>query len=156
VDIEGRDDTADPDELADDRGVNGLQYGVPPEVYVSELSHTRFEPSGLTNDEDIRVAKSIVDYIFRWIGKKFLSAEQPEQAGILSAEVKARMAAAYANGGTTPGGEHRRACGAGHAGPDGALQPVGRRGRVRQVRRPDGANGLVLHVPRLRHDTGCS
>jgi ribonucleoside-diphosphate reductase alpha chain len=63
----------------------------------------RFEPSGLTNDEDIRVAKSIVDYIFRWMGKKFLSAEQQEEAGILSPEVKARMAAAYANGGTAPG-----------------------------------------------------
>jgi ribonucleoside-diphosphate reductase alpha chain len=81
----------------------GLQYGVPLEVYVSKFSHMRFEPSGLTNDEDIRVAKSIVDYIFRWMGKKFLSAEQQEEAGILSAEVKARMAAAYANGGTTPG-----------------------------------------------------
>jgi ribonucleoside-diphosphate reductase alpha chain len=81
----------------------GLQYGVPLEVYVSKFSHMRFEPSGLTNDEDIRVAKSIVDYIFRWMGKKFLSAEQQEEAGILSAEVKARMAAAYANGGTTAG-----------------------------------------------------
>jgi ribonucleoside-diphosphate reductase alpha chain len=81
----------------------GLQYGVPLEVYVSKFSHMRFEPAGLTNDEDIRVAKSIVDYIFRWMGKRFLSAEQQEEAGILSAEVKARMAAAYANGGTTPG-----------------------------------------------------
>jgi ribonucleoside-diphosphate reductase alpha chain len=81
----------------------GLQYGVPLEVYVSKFSHMRFEPSGLTNDEDIRVAKSIVDYIFRWMGKKFLSVEQQEDAGILSAEVKAKMAAAYANGGTTPG-----------------------------------------------------
>jgi ribonucleoside-diphosphate reductase alpha chain len=81
----------------------GLQYGVPLEVYVSKFSHMRFEPSGLTNDEDIRVAKSIVDYIFRWMGKKFLSPEQQEEAGILSAEVKARLAAAYANGGTTPG-----------------------------------------------------
>jgi ribonucleoside-diphosphate reductase alpha chain len=81
----------------------GLQYGVPLEVYVSKFSHMRFEPSGLTNDEDIRVAKSIVDYIFRWMGKKFLTAEQQEEAGILSPEVKARMAAAYANGGTTPG-----------------------------------------------------
>ena len=51
----------------------GLQYGVPLEVYVSKFSHMRFEPSGLTNDADIRVAKSIVDYIFRWMGKKFLT-----------------------------------------------------------------------------------
>ena len=79
----------------------GLQYGVPPEVYVSKLSHMRFEPSGLTNDADIRVAKSIVDYIFRWFGKKFLTPEQQEEAGILSPEVKAMLADRYANGGDT-------------------------------------------------------
>jgi ribonucleoside-diphosphate reductase alpha chain len=80
----------------------GLQYGVPPEVYVSKLSHMRFEPSGMTNDEDIRIAKSIVDYIFRWFGKKFLTVDQQEEVGILSTEVKARMAANYANGGAAP------------------------------------------------------
>ncbi|HEX5247074.1 MAG TPA: vitamin B12-dependent ribonucleotide reductase [Gaiellaceae bacterium] len=80
----------------------GLQYGVPPEVYVSKLSHMRFEPSGLTNDADIRTAKSIVDYIFRWFGKKFLTAEQQEEVGILSPEVKARLAQRYQNGGDAP------------------------------------------------------
>ena len=80
----------------------GLQYGVPPEVYVSKLSHMRFEPSGLTNDADIRSAKSIVDYIFRWFGKKFLTPEQQEEVGILSPEVKARLAERYANGGDAP------------------------------------------------------
>jgi ribonucleoside-diphosphate reductase alpha chain len=79
----------------------GLQYGVPPEVYVSKLSHLRFEPSGMTNDPDIRVAKSIVDYIFRWFGKRFLTAEQQEEAGILSAEVKAALAERYRSGGET-------------------------------------------------------
>ena len=74
----------------------GLQYGVPLEVYVSKFSHMRFEPSGLTNDPDIRAAKSLVDYIFRWMGKKFLSADQQEEAGILTPEVKAAMAARYA------------------------------------------------------------
>src|SRR5438094_8584597 len=77
----------------------GLQYGVPPEVYVSKLSHLRFEPSGMTNDADIRVAKSIPDYIFRWFGKKFLTAEQQEQIGILSPEVKAMRAERHAPGG---------------------------------------------------------
>ncbi|MSO94612.1 MAG: ribonucleoside-diphosphate reductase [Thermoleophilia bacterium] len=73
----------------------GLQYGVPLEVYVSKFSHMRFEPSGVTNDADIRIAKSLVDYIFRWMGKKFLTADQQEEAGILTPEVKARLAAAY-------------------------------------------------------------
>jgi ribonucleoside-diphosphate reductase alpha chain len=86
----------------------GLQYGVPPEVYVSKLSHLRFEPSGPTNDADIRTAKSIVDYIFRWFGKKFLTVDQQEEVGILSPEVRARLAAGYANGGTVaePAPEH--------------------------------------------------
>ena len=68
---------------------------MPLEVYVSKFSHMRFEPSGMTNDADIRVAKSIVDYIFRWMGKKFLSTDQQEEARVLTAEVKQRLAAAY-------------------------------------------------------------
>jgi ribonucleoside-diphosphate reductase alpha chain len=73
----------------------GLQYGVPLEVYCSKFAHMRFEPSGMTNDPDIRAAKSIVDYIFRWMGKKFLSTDQQEEIGILSPEVRARLAASY-------------------------------------------------------------
>jgi ribonucleoside-diphosphate reductase alpha chain len=76
----------------------GLQYGVPLEVYVSKFAHMRFEPSGPTNDADIRIAKSIVDYIFRWMGKKFLTPDQQEEVGILSPEVRARLAAAYSAG----------------------------------------------------------
>jgi ribonucleoside-diphosphate reductase alpha chain len=74
----------------------GLQYGVPLEVYVSKFAHMRFEPSGMTNDADIRIAKSIVDYVFRWMGKKFLTADQQEEIGILTPEVKARLAQSYA------------------------------------------------------------
>jgi ribonucleoside-diphosphate reductase alpha chain len=80
----------------------GLQYGVPLEVYVSKFSHMRFEPSGMTNDPDIRVAKSIVDYIFRWMGKRFLSVEQQEELGIMTAEVRAKLADGYRNGGDAP------------------------------------------------------
>ncbi|HEV8601922.1 MAG TPA: vitamin B12-dependent ribonucleotide reductase [Gaiellaceae bacterium] len=78
----------------------GLQYGVPLEVYVSKFAHMRFEPSGQTNDADIRVAKSIVDYVFRWMGKKFLTTDQQEEIGILSPEVKARLAERYNDTGT--------------------------------------------------------
>src|SRR5829696_4325573 len=83
----------------------GLQYGVPLEVYVSKFAHMRFEPAGLTNDADIRTAKSIVDYIFRWMGKKFLSVDQQEEIGILSPEVRARLAQGYANGGAAEAAE---------------------------------------------------
>jgi ribonucleoside-diphosphate reductase alpha chain len=72
----------------------GLQYGVPLEVYVSKFAHMRFEPSGLTNDADIRAAKSLVDYIFRWMGKKFLDTDTQQELGILSPEVRKRLAEA--------------------------------------------------------------
>lgn len=50
----------------------GLQYGVPLEVLVDKFSHTRFEPAGFTGDPNVPIAKSIVDYIFRWLEHKFL------------------------------------------------------------------------------------
>ncbi len=130
----------------------GLQYGVPLEVYVSKFAHMRFEPAGLTNDADIRTAKSIVDYIFRWMGKKFLTVDQQEEIGILSPEVRARLAQGYANGGTARGRGAGRTGGRSSSGPDGAVQRLGGRGRVLQVRRPDGAHRLLLHVPGLRDE----
>ncbi|TWU13737.1 Vitamin B12-dependent ribonucleotide reductase [Symmachiella macrocystis] len=51
----------------------GLQYGVPLEVFVNKFSHSRFEPAGWTNNPDIPNAKSVVDYIFRWLGMEFLT-----------------------------------------------------------------------------------
>lgn len=55
-----------------------LQYGVPLKVLVDKFSHMRFEPSGFTQNPDIPIAKSICDYIFRWLGMKFLPKdEQP-------------------------------------------------------------------------------
>jgi ribonucleoside-diphosphate reductase alpha chain len=56
-----------------------LQYGVPLKVLVDKFSHSRFEPSGFTNYPSIPIAKSIVDYIFRWLGQKFLSTEDQVQ-----------------------------------------------------------------------------
>jgi ribonucleoside-diphosphate reductase alpha chain len=52
-----------------------LQYGVPLKVLIEKFSHTRYEPSGFTSNPDIRFAKSISDYIFRWLDKKFGSIE---------------------------------------------------------------------------------
>ena len=59
-----------------------LQYGVPLEVYVNKFSHTRFEPMGHTKNPDIRIAKSIVDYIFRWLGITFLPGYREAQQGL--------------------------------------------------------------------------
>jgi ribonucleoside-diphosphate reductase alpha chain len=56
-----------------------LQYGVPLEVLVNKFSHTRFEPNGHTTNPDIRIAKSVVDYIFRWMGLTFLAGYREEQ-----------------------------------------------------------------------------
>ena len=61
-----------------------LQYGVPLDVYVNKFSHTRFEPMGHTKNPDIRIAKSIVDYIFRWLGITFLG--KPKDGANLSAQ----------------------------------------------------------------------
>jgi ribonucleoside-diphosphate reductase alpha chain len=60
-----------------------LQYGVPLEVLVDKFSHTRFEPSGFTGNQEIPYAKSITDYIFRWLAHKFLSSEQSAVAGVV-------------------------------------------------------------------------
>ncbi len=53
-----------------------LQYGVPLKVLVNKFTHTRFEPSGFTNNREIPIAKSITDYIFRWLALKFLPEEE--------------------------------------------------------------------------------
>jgi ribonucleoside-diphosphate reductase alpha chain len=59
-----------------------LQYGVPLQDLVDKFSHVRFEPAGMTKNPDIRFAKSIVDYIFRWLAVKFLSPEAQFRAGV--------------------------------------------------------------------------
>jgi len=60
-----------------------LQYGVPLQTLVDKFSHTRFEPSGFTKNPEIPIAKSITDYIFRWLASKFLSREDKERAGVI-------------------------------------------------------------------------
>jgi ribonucleoside-diphosphate reductase alpha chain len=65
-----------------------LQYGVPLQALVDKFSHVRFEPSGMTRNPEIRFAKSIVDYIFRWMASKFLSAEAQFHAGVNGRELE--------------------------------------------------------------------
>jgi len=59
-----------------------LQYGVPLQALVDKFSHARFEPSGMTKNPEVRFAKSIVDYIFRWMATKFLSQDAQFRAGV--------------------------------------------------------------------------
>ena len=59
----------------------GLQYGVPLEAYVNKFSHMRFEPMGYTKSPDIKIAKSVVDYIVRWLGVTFLPGYREAQVG---------------------------------------------------------------------------
>ncbi|HJQ81572.1 MAG TPA: LAGLIDADG family homing endonuclease, partial [Lacipirellulaceae bacterium] len=62
-----------------------LQYGVPLEDYVRKFSHMRFEPQGYTKNPDIRIAKSLIDYIFRWLGMMFLPGYKEASMGVLPA-----------------------------------------------------------------------
>ncbi len=68
-----------------------LQYGVPLQALVDKFSHVRFEPSGMTRNPEIRFAKSIVDYIFRWLASKFLSNEAQFHAGVNGRELETRQ-----------------------------------------------------------------
>ena len=61
-----------------------LQHGVPLQIMVDKLSHMRFEPSGFTGNPEIPMAKSIVDYLVRWLGSKFLSEDDQRMAGIIT------------------------------------------------------------------------
>jgi ribonucleoside-diphosphate reductase alpha chain len=63
-----------------------LQYGVPLEVLVSKFSHARFEPSGFTKNPDIPMAKSLIDYLFRFLGTRFLGAEARSAVGLVERE----------------------------------------------------------------------
>jgi ribonucleoside-diphosphate reductase alpha chain len=78
-----------------------LQYGVPPQFLVDKFAHMRFEPSGFTKNPQIPYAKSIVDYLFRWMASKFLDEQAKREVGVLVDDngdlkpaLEARMSAA--------------------------------------------------------------
>ena len=154
----------------------GLQYGVPLETFVKKFSYMRFDPEGITNNPEIPFAKSMPDYIMRWLASRFIEdLDELEDLGILTQEVRARKeaqlaiftddTAAPANGGNGNGGngngaaephEPRKTVAAAAAMTD--TPPVvpaklaGRRPRprLRAVRRHDAAHRLLLHVLELR------
>jgi ribonucleoside-diphosphate reductase alpha chain len=65
-----------------------LQYGVPLQTIADKLSHTRFDPSGFTGNPEIPMAKSIVDYVVRWLASQFLSEDEKRQVGIITQNVR--------------------------------------------------------------------
>jgi ribonucleoside-diphosphate reductase alpha chain len=69
-----------------------LQYGVPLETLVQKFSYMRFEPEGITGNPEIPFAKSMPDYIMRWLASRFLDTDAQEELGILTPEVRARKA----------------------------------------------------------------
>jgi ribonucleoside-diphosphate reductase alpha chain len=74
-----------------------LQYGVPLQFLVDKFSHMRFEPSGFTKNPQIPYAKSIVDYLFRWMASKFLDEEAKREVGIIETEKSLTSKADAAN-----------------------------------------------------------
>ncbi len=75
----------------------GLQYGVPLEVFVNKFSYVRFEPEGITTNPEIPFAKSMPDYIMRWLASRFIDdIDYLEQLGILTEEVRAKKEAQQA------------------------------------------------------------
>jgi ribonucleoside-diphosphate reductase alpha chain len=82
-----------------------LQYGVPLETLVQKFSYMRFDPEGITGNPEIPFAKSMPDYIMRWLASRFLDTDAQEELGILTPEVRARKAAqdALTYGGDTAG-----------------------------------------------------
>ena len=70
-----------------------LQYGVPLETLVEKFSYMRFEPEGMTSNPEIPFAKSMPDYIMRWLASRFCSVDLQEELGILTPAVRARQAA---------------------------------------------------------------
>jgi ribonucleoside-diphosphate reductase alpha chain len=70
-----------------------LQYGVPLETLVQKFSYMRFEPEGITGNPEIPFAKSMPDYIMRWLASRFLDTDAQEELGIMTPEVRARKAA---------------------------------------------------------------
>ncbi|CAN5838388.1 vitamin B12-dependent ribonucleotide reductase [soil metagenome] len=70
-----------------------LQYGVPLRDLVTKFAHVRFEPSGFTGNAEVPIAKSTVDYIFRWLGSRFLSRDDRDALGIIGGEIVAEAPA---------------------------------------------------------------
>jgi ribonucleoside-diphosphate reductase alpha chain len=79
-----------------------LQYGVPLQFLVDKFAHMRFEPSGFTKNPQIPYAKSIVDYLFRWLASKFLDEQAKQEVGIIGAAAATGSITADSHGDNPP------------------------------------------------------
>ena len=77
----------------------GLQYGVPLEAFVSKFTNMRFDPAGMTDDPDVRIAQSVMDYLFRRLALDYLPYEKRTELGIFTAEERAAAVAGGSYGG---------------------------------------------------------
>jgi ribonucleotide reductase alpha subunit/intein/homing endonuclease len=103
-----------------------LQYGVPLETLVQKFSYMRFDPEGITQNPEIPFAKSMPDYIMRWLASRFLDTDAQEELGILTPEVRARRSAqeaATSHGSDTAGPREGSGNGAGNG--HARSQPAG-------------------------------
>jgi ribonucleoside-diphosphate reductase alpha chain len=131
-----------------------LQYGVPLETLVEKFAYMRFEPEGITANPEIPFAKSMPDYIMRWLASRFLDADMQEALGIMTPAVRARQSAAdaatsYLGDTAGPGNGVGRPAGNGNgaARPAGQGNGVGRpAGNGNGVGRPSG-NGVGRAAP---------
>ncbi|MDT3443085.1 MULTISPECIES: vitamin B12-dependent ribonucleotide reductase [unclassified Pseudofrankia] len=101
-----------------------LQYGVPLETYVSKFINMRFEPAGMTDDPDVRIAQSVLDYLFRRLALDYLSEEQRAELGILTASERTRQVSTQYGGGAASADEDLTVPTAGPAGAEAAT-PAG-------------------------------
>ncbi|PZR65845.1 MAG: ribonucleoside-diphosphate reductase [Solirubrobacterales bacterium] len=117
-----------------------LQYGVPLETLVQKFSYMRFEPEGITQNPEIPFAKSMPDYIMRWLASRFLDTDTQEELGIMTPEVRARQAAQDAASsllGDTAGPSEPE--GAGDAGEAGGPTSSGNGGNGQSTKAQQGA-----------------
>jgi ribonucleoside-diphosphate reductase alpha chain len=105
----------------------GLQYGVPLAAYVKQFTNTRFEPSGMTDDPELRLATSILDYVFRRLAVHYLTLEERHQLGIRTsgerqAEIESKIDGSTASdAGNGKGSGNGNGKGNGHSDDEGVI-----------------------------------
>ena len=123
-----------------------MQYGVPLRALVDKFSHMRFEPSGFTKSREIPIAKSIIDYIFRWLAARFLSREEKEAVGVILRDSETPETAGASVTPVLQASRDRRRTAANH------VSDFDRRTQLPRLRFDHGAERQLLQMPELRID----